>query len=560
MNHKIGFVAAIGVTLMLSSCGKKLGQFSAEYFNTNPNPLEVVGEKVPATVTAKIPAKFFVKNASVTVTPYLVYGGTESASQAYSFQGEKVRGNAPVVSYEYGGTVTIPVLYNYNPDMKRSVLELAFTVDQNGKRYVLPRVPVATGVIGTAYLADAKTVAPAVAPDKFQRIVNEKYAADIMFLVNVANIRANQLNTNAMEELWKEIESTKTNKNLELKEINIESYASPEGAYDFNYKLAGQREKNTDSYVRKHLQQQKVTEFGELTSQFTAEDWEGFKKLVEKSNIQDKELILNVLTMYKDPQEREQQLRNLSFVFEQLADQILPQLRYSRITASIDVIGKTDEELISIAKTNPIALSVDEVLYAATLTDNLATKQQIYDSATAVYGKDYRTWNNLGVVQYQRGNFKGAKASFQKANSIQNNPQSNMNLALIDMMEGKYADANRLLGNAAGIPELGQALGTYYLKTGDNAAAANAFGDAKSNNAALAQILNKDYSKAKTTLHAINTPDAVTFYLMAVLAARTNNESDVLSNLKKAAAINPAMANQAANDLEFANFNLSSLK
>lgn len=560
MNHKIGFVAAIGVTLMLSSCGKKLGQFSAEYFNTNPNPLEVVGEKVPATVTAKIPAKFFVKNASVTVTPYLVYGGTESASQAYSFQGEKVRGNAPVVSYEYGGTVTIPVLYNYNPDMKRSVLELAFTVDQNGKRYVLPRVPVATGVIGTAYLADAKTVAPAVAPDKFQRIVNEKYAADIMFLVNVANIRANQLNTNAMEELWKEIESTKTNKNLELKEINIESYASPEGAYDFNYKLAGQREKNTDSYVRKHLQQQKVTEFGELTSQFTAEDWEGFKKLVEKSNIQDKELILNVLTMYKDPQEREQQLRNLSFVFEQLADQILPQLRYSRITASIDVIGKTDEELISIAKTNPIALSVDEVLYAATLTDNLATKQQIYDSATAVYGKDYRTWNNLGVVQYQRGNFKGAKASFQKANSIQNNPQSNMNLALIDMMEGKYADANRLLGNAAGIPELGQALGTYYLKTGDNAAAANAFGDAKSNNAALAQILNKDYSKAKTTLHAINTPDAVTFYLMAVLAARTNNEGEVLSNLKKAAAINPAMANQAANDLEFTNFNLSSLK
>ncbi|MCC8114821.1 MAG: hypothetical protein LIP03_12700 [Bacteroidales bacterium] len=559
MNHKLGYVAAIGAVLMLSSCGKNLGEFSSDYFSCNPNPLEVVGEKVPATVTANVPAKFFVKNAEVTVTPYLVFDGTEVASQAYSFQGENVRGNAPVISYDNGGTVTIPVSFNYQPEMAQSVLELAFNVTQGSKQYVLPRVQVATGVIATAYLSDVATVTPAVGTDAFQRIINEKYAADIMFLINVANIRANQLNTNAMEELWKEIGATKGNDSRVLQELNIESYASPDGGYEFNYKLAEKREQNTDEYVRKQLQQAKVTEFGELTSQFTAEDWEGFKKLVQQSNIQDKDLILNVLTMYKDPEEREQQLRYLASVFEQLADQILPQLRYSRITASIDVIGKSDQELLSLAQSNPSSLSLEELLYAATLTADKNVQKQIYAAATQQYPNDYRTWNNLGMVQYELGDYNAAKASFQKSNSALNNPEANMNLGLIAMMEGDYNTAKQYLGNAGGVEELNEALGTYYTKMGDNAAAANAFGDAKSNNAALAQILAKDYSKAQATLNAIDSPDATTYYLMAVLGARTNNESMVLTNLKKAIALDPAMAQQALTDLEFANINLSSL-
>ncbi len=559
MNHKLGYVAAIGAVLMLSCCGKNLGEFSSDYFSCNPNPLEVVGEKVPATVTANVPAKFFVKNAEVTVTPYLVFDGTEVASQAYSFQGENVRGNAPVISYDNGGTVTIPVSFNYQPEMAQSVLELAFNVTQGSKQYVLPRVQVATGVIATAYLSDVATVTPAAGTDAFQRIINEKYAADIMFLINVANIRANQLNTNAMEELWKEIEATKGNDSRVLQELNIESYASPDGGYEFNYKLAEKREQNTDEYVRKQLQQAKVTEFGELTSQFTAEDWEGFKKLVQQSNIQDKDLILNVLTMYKDPEEREQQLRYLASVFEQLADQILPQLRYSRITASIDVIGKSDQELLSLAQSNPSSLSLEELLYAATLTDDKNVQKQIYTAATQQYPNDYRTWNNLGMVQYELGDYNAAKASFQKSNSVLNNPEANMNLGLIAMMEGDYNTAKQYLGNAGGVEELNEALGTYYTKMGDNAAAANAFGDAKSNNAALAQILAKDYSKAQATLNAINSPDATTYYLMAVLGARTNNESMVLTNLKKAIALDPAMAQQALTDLEFSNIDLSSL-
>ena len=558
MNRKIYFIAALGATLALSSCGKKLGQFSSEYFSTNPNPLEVVGEKVPATVTGRIPAKFFVKNAEVTVTPYLVYNGTETASVPYTFQGENVRGNSPVVSYDNGGTVTIPASYVYTPEMAKSELQLAFEVRQGNKQYVLPRVTVAKGVVATAALADAASVDPALAPDAFQRVINQKYAADIMFLINQANIRANQLYTDAMSELRKEIIDANAAANREIKELNIQSYASPDGSYDFNEKLAEKRESNTNDYITKQLKKDKITEFGELTKQFTAEDWAGFQELVSKSNIQDKDLILSVLSMYKDPEQREREIRNLSSVFEQLADQILPQLRYSRITASIDVIGKSDEEISRLAASNPGELTVDELLYAATLTNDPAAKTAIYDAAVRQYPNDYRTWNDLGMMQYTNGDYTAAKASFQKAASV--NPKAGepqMNLGLVELLNKNYDRANQLFGSAAGVDELGGALGTYYLKKGDNAAAVRAFGDTKSNNAALAQILTKDYSKAKSTLASIANPDATTYYLMAVLGARTNNESMLTSNLRQAVRLNPAMAAQAAADLEFANFNLS---
>lgn len=557
MNRKLCVLAAAGALLTLSSCGKKLGQFSSDYFTVNPNPLEVVGEKVPATVTARVPAKFFVKNAEVTVTPYLVYNGTETASQAYSFQGEKVRGNAPVVSYDRGGTLTIPVSYNFTPDMAQSVLELAFNVRQGSKQYVLPRVRVANGVITTAALADAAGVTPALASDAFQRIINEKYAADIMFLINQANIRAGELKTDAMLELQKELLYANKDTSRVIEEINISSYASPDGSYDLNRNLAEKREANTDAYMRGQLKKDKITEFGELTSQFTAEDWEGFQELVSKSNIQDKELILSVLSMYKDPEEREREIRNLSNVFEQLADVILPQLRYSRITASVNVIGRSDAEISRLVDSDPKALKVDEILYAATLTDDNARRKAIYTKATELYPDDYRTWNDLGLTQYVAGDYRNAAANFKKAASIAPaSAEAQMNLGLIELLNKNYAKANQYFGSAAGVKELDDALGVYYLKNGDNAAAARAFGETKSNNAALAQILTKNYSKAKSTLAAINNPDATTFYLMAVLGARTNNQQMVTTNLRQAVRMDSSLATKAAKDLEFADFKL----
>lgn len=550
-------VLLMGAAAVLSGCSKKLGQLPADYFTTNPNPMEVVGQNVPASVTARIPAKFFVKNAELTVTPYLTYAGGETASTPYSFQGEKVRGNNPVISYEQGGTVTIPVNYVYTPEMANSQLELAFNVQQGKKTYVLPRVAVANGIIATAALANAGSVTPAIAADKFQRIIQDKVDADILFLINQANIRDNQLRSGQMVDLQSRIQDANADSRQEIEEINIQSYASPDGSYDFNKKLAQKREDATKGYMDNQL---KGVSFGQLTADFTPEDWEGFRRLVSESNIQDKNLILSVLSMYSDPEEREREIHNLSSVFEQLAEEILPKLRYSRISAKINVIGKSDEEIAKAYETNPSSLSVDEILYLAALTDSPEKRAEIYGKASQLYPTDYRTFNNLGMAQYQLGNYDGARSSFTQASRLAPaSAEPQMNLGLTSLNSGNFADAQSRFGNAAGVPELNEALGVYYLQQGDNAAAARTMQGVNSNNAALAQILTKDYSAAKKTLAAIQSPDATTYYLMAVLGARTNNESMLANSLRQAVKLDPSMAAKAASDLEFKRFNLSSV-
>ncbi len=560
MNSKHLMLLAATGAVMLTGCSKKLNQFQADYFTVNPNPLEVVGDRVPATVTARVPAKFFVKNAQVTVTPYLCFNGQEVASQPYAFQGEKVRGNAPVINYDNGGTVTIPVMYEYQPDMMKSELELAFDVRQGNKQYVLPRVKVAKGVVATAALADAATVTPALAHDKFQRIINEKYNADIHFLINQANVRDGQVKSSEMLALNQQIKDASGDKTREIEEINISSYASPEGSLDLNTRLAENREKNTSAYLKNQLKKDNVTEFGELTANFTPEDWEGFQKLVAASNIQDKELILSVLSMYKDPEQREREIRNLSSIFDQLADQILPRLRKSRITASINVIGKSDQEILDLYSSNPSALSADALLYAATLVDDNGDKMKIYETAARLYPNDYRAFNDLGLTQYVAGNYDAAKGNFAKATRLAPEAaEPQMNLGLISLMNKDYRQANQKFGAAAGLEELNDAMGTYYLMTGDANAAVKAFGNAKTNNAALAQILAKDYSKAKSTLAGVTAPNAMTYYITAILGARTNNDTMVNNNLRQAVKLDRSLADKAAKDLEFQNFNISAI-
>ncbi len=546
----------VGAIMLLTGCNKKMSQFAPDYFSCNPNPLEVVGTQVPATVTANVPAKFFKKNAEVTVTPVLVYAGGEATSTPYAFQGEKVRGNATVVSYA-GGAYTIPVNFTYEPAMQKSELFLDFAVKQGSKTYALPRVKVANGIIATAAMADAGAVNPAIAPDKFQRIINEKYTADILFLINQANIRSNQLYTPEMEAFNADVRKAAADTARVIEDINISSYASPDGPWAFNNQLAQKREATTNDYLTKKLKQEAITDFGQITKQFTAEDWEGFKKLVEVSNIQDKQLILSVLSMYTDPEEREREIHNLSNVFEQLAETILPQLRYSRLTASVNVIGKSDEQINTFFDNDPAALSIDEILYAATLTGDNNRRQAIYQKAAELYPGDYRTFNNLGMTQYQAGNYEGAKAAFEKAAQLNPNAgETQMNLGLLSMLAGDYASANRAFGNAGSVPEVGEALGVYYLKKGDAAAAVKAFGNSKSNNAALSQIITKDYGAARSTLASITEPNAITYYLTAVLGARTNNSQLVTSNLRQAIKLDQSLAKQAVNDLEFAKFNL----
>lgn len=560
------YCLSLGVALLLvGGCSKKLNVFQSDFFTTNPTPLESIGQNVPATISGQIPAKFMRKNAKVTTTPVLQWStghGTmgEVTASPVLIQGEDVRDNGQVISYTGGGAVTIPFNVKYQPEMANSDLYLDFSVNQNGKIYSLPRVKVGYGVVATSTLASASTVRPATAKDNFQKVISEQYSADIHFLINQANVRASETSKADYIDLNKKLMEANSAPNKEIAGVNISSYASPEGTMAFNTQLAEKREKNTQNYVQSQLAKDKITEFGELTSSFTPEDWEGFKNLVEKSNIQDKDLILSVLSMYKDPEQREREIRNLSSVFNELADQILPQLRYSRVQATINVIGKSDEELINLFNTDPQALTEDEILYVATLTDDNTRKMAIYEKAIQLHPDDYRAFNNLGLTQYVSGDYANAANNFNKAARM--NPASKeveMNQGLISLINGNYAKANEQIGAAAGVPETADALGVYYLSQGEVTKATTAFGDAKTNNAALARILSKDYSAAKSILASIPDPDATTYYLTAILGARTNNETMVMSNLRQAVKLDKTMLSKAQKDLEFTNYNLSYL-
>ena len=540
----------LAAILTLSSCSNKLKPLAEQYIKAEPQPLEAIGGKVPVTINATFPAKWFNKKAVVTVTPVLRYQGGEAWGTSYTYQGEKVKGNNQVIPQKEGANVTMKSSFTYKPEMKKSELYLTFDAKIKNKTVKLPDVKIGEGVIATSELADAATATAAIAADKFQRIIKEAHDANIMFLIQQANIRSSELKT--AKEFNKEVANVNEAANKKISNIEVSAYASPDGGVSLNTTLAENREGNTTKMLSKDLKKAKID--APIDAKYTAQDWEGFQELVSKSNIQDKELILRVLSMYQDPAQREQEIKNISSVYKTLADEILPQLRRSRLTLNYEIIGKSDEEIAKLASSNPSELNVEELLYAATLTNDPAKQEAIYTQATKQFPNDYRGYNNLGKLAYQAGNIDKAESYFKKAASVNATPEVNMNLGLISLMKGDKAAAEAYFGKAAGTKELGESMGNLYIAQGQYERAVNSFGDSKTNSAALAQILAKDYNKAKNTLANVERPDAYTDYLMAVLGARTNNSSMVTSSLKSAVAKDSSLAKKAATDLEFAKY------
>lgn len=552
MNKKIfSPFLAMAVIFALTSCSGKLKPLSTDYIKADPQPLEVVGGQVPVTINIAYPAKWFNKNAVVTITPVLRYATGETWGTAYTYQGEKVRANNPMIRYGTGGNVTMKSSFKYKPEMKKSALYLTFDAKIKNKVVRLPDIKIADGIIATSALANAATANPVVGADKFQRIIKEAHNANILFLIQQAELRSNELKKNELSD-WKDrIKSANDAPNQNVS-VEVSAYASPDGGLKLNETLAEKREANTTRYVKGELKKQKIDI--PVDANYTAQDWEGFKELVSKSNLQDKDLVLRVLSMYKDPEEREREIKNISSVFKSLADEILPQLRRSRLTANIEIIGKSDEEISRLAQADPKALNVEELLYAATLTDNDTDKEAIYTKASQQFPDDYRTWNNIGMQRFYAGDLKKAEEMFNKSNSVKPNSEANINLGLIALTRGEKEKAQQLIGGASDVAGLGEALGILYLEQGDYAKAVSSFGAAKTNNAALAQLMTKDYSKASQTLNAVTRPDAVTDYLKAVVAARTNDMDGVINNLKAAIGKKQSLAKEAANDLEFAKY------
>ena len=539
--------------LALSSCGK-MGELSSDYFTTNPEVLEAVAGKVPVTINGKFPEKYMKKNAIVEVTPVLKWNGGEAKGQPTTFQGEKVEGNGQTISYKMGGNYTMKASFDYIPEMAKSELFLNFKITRGSKTYTIPAVKVADGVIATSELPTIASSNASYANDAFQRIIKQAQEANIMFLIQQANLRNSELKSEQLKEFHEKVAAVNADtKNYKLNNIEVSAYASPDGGVKLNTGLAENREKNTEKYLNKQLKKAKIE--ANVDAKYTAQDWEGFQELVAKSNLQDKDLIIRVLSMYQDPEQRENEIKNISSVYKTLADEILPQLRRARLTANYDIIGRSDEEINEAFDTDAKVLSVEELLYAATLTNDNARKEAIYNKTIQLYPSDFRAYNNLGEMAYAAGDAAKAETYFKQAAAKNANaPEVNANLGLCELVKNNVAAAETYLGKATGANAVNEALGNLYIKQGQYQRAVNAFGDAKTNSAAQAQILAQDYNKAKATLQAVANKDAMTDYLMAIVGARTNNESLVSSSLKSAIAKDASLATKIANDREFAKF------
>lgn len=539
-------VAGLSV-LFLTSCSK-LGELSADNFTVTPNPLVESASKVPATIDGRFPVKYMKKKAVVTVTPELRYAGQAVQGQSATFQGEKAVGNNQTISYKMGGNYTMKTSFDYVPEMLRSELYLTFDAAIGKKKFNVPAVKVADGVLATSQLV-YRTVASAntcVAADAYQQVIAQHQDAQIKYLINQSKVRTSELSTTSIQDFVKVLRDIKADqKTYALDNIEVSAYASPDGALSFNEKVASGRQTTASQYVNKQLKN--INLESNVDAKYTAEDWDGFQEIVAASNIQDKEVILRVLNMYKDPEEREVQIRNMSVAFRELADEVLPELRRARLTINYKLIGRTDAEIQQQFKEDATKLSVEELLYGATLTKDSKEQKKYFEAAAKQYPNDYRAYNGLAQVAYAEGDIAAAKSALQKAGD---KTEANANAALIAIAEGNLDQAEALLGKALTAANYNEVLGNLQIARGNWTQAAQALKGVNSNSAALAQILTKDYAAAKRTLDAVATPDAMTAYLQAIAAARSGETAAAKSALQKAVQQDPSLANYAAQDLE----------
>ena len=542
---------------MLTSCSGKLGQLSGDYFKVNPDPLVADGGQVDATINGVFPEKYMNKKAVVTVTPELRFmkNGVEQKVQGRpaTFQGEKVLGNDQTISYQLGGHYTMKTNFPYEDAMQKSELFLTFDAKVGKKQVDVPAIKVANGVIATSelYHRTLASAQPSVAPDAFQRVVEQKQEANIKFLIQQAELRKSELQNNSVQEfvsLLKRISGDR--ENMMLGNIEISAYASPDGGFALNEKLANKRQENTEGFVKQQLKQTNVD--ADVEANYTAQDWEGFQQLVQASDIQDKDVILRVLSMYKDPQEREQQIKNMSHGFQELADGILPELRRARLTINYETLGNDDETIFAQIKSDPSKLTVEELIYAASIADTPAEQESILKTAIRLYPKDARGYNNLAALAYSKGNYDEAQRYLtQAAGTGAACAETKANLGLLALQQGDVKTAENYIGQAGNANGLAETLGNLHLAQGNYALAEQDFNGVNSNSAALAQILNKNYAKATQTLKNVKNADGMTDYLQAIVNARQGNADAAQSFLRSAIQKDPSLKAYADNDLEF---------
>ncbi|MDP4185376.1 MAG: hypothetical protein Q8862_09470 [Bacteroidota bacterium] len=569
LNYK-SLASALLVASVLAGCNglqrmkKNANQIQ---FNVTPEVLEANGGNVNMGMNVKFPEKYFNKKATLVATPVLKYDGGEKAFDSFTAQGEKVQDNNKVVSYLNGGTVSTNSVLPFADEMRKSDLEVRIKATKGKKTVTFDPIKVGSGVLATSNLvSNAPQTVLGVTREKnttgkydpnidaFQRIVPDEFMADIRYLVNKADVRNSEIKKAEINKLKKYTKVAATDQNKKLKDVEISAYASPEGKFDFNEKLSQKREGTATSYLKKELKKAKVNP--EYKTKYTAEDWEGFQDLMQKSNIQDKDLILRVLSMYSDPEVREKEIRNLSQAFTAVKSNILPQLRRAKITTSVDLIGRTDEEILALSESDPAKLNPAELLYAATLTKDANKQKAIYTAFTRIYSNDWRGYNNLGLVDIAEGNVADAKDAIEKAEQLsKNNPVIANNLGAVALLQNDVKKAETYFGDATGVGSAADYnLGIVSLKKGKYDEAVKYFGADNSENAALAKILSGDNNSALKVLDNANGQSAKALYLKAVVAARTAKTNLMYESLQAAVKADPKVKALAKTDVEFAKF------
>ena len=565
----IAIVALAAV--LLSSCAslqKMKKDANLIKFKVTPAILETHAGSVDLAIDGKFPIKYFLKKATLVATPVLKYEGGEKVFESVTLQGQSVNANNKVISYTNGGSFSYSNQVPFTDAMRLSDLELRVTASKGTKSVDFAPIALAKGVIATPTLVvNYPTPIIGVTREKnttgkydpnidiFRRINPDEYTADIHYLINKAEIRKTELTAADILKLEEYNKAALKDPKKKLKSIEVSSYASPDGALDLNTKLAEKRQVESSKFLTKELKKDEVE--ATFKTKFTPEDWDGFKEMMGKSNIQDKELILRVLSMYTDPEVREREIKNLSQAFTAVASEILPQLRRSKFTTSIDLIGKSDEEISALADSDPSKLDPAELMYAGTLTKDMNKQLAIYNSFMKVYPQDWRGFNNAGFVLVKQQKYADAKSLFEQAEKLNNKePLIKNNLGVCSLKEGDLAKAETYFGAASGAGDaVNNNLGILSIIKGEYVKAMKYFGDSDSPNTGLARILTGDNNAALKSLENCTWEGCyMKEYFKAVVGARTAKENLMYDSLAKAIKMNPELKKTAATDMEFAKY------
>lgn len=537
-------------------------------YKVTPEVLEAHSGNVDIAIDGKFPSKYFDKKATLVATPVLKYEGGQTTFDAVTAQGEKVQANNKVISYSSGGSFAYKNGVAFAQPMSKSELFMNVTASKGSKSVDFAPVKIANGVIATSTLVanypkailgvrrEANNTGkydPNI--DPFQRIVPDEMIADIHYLINKANLQKDEIEADDVKALEAYTKTAHEDERIDLKRVEVSAYASPDGTIDFNTELAAARKSSSSEFLARKLKEAGVAV--DLKTKYTPEDWDGFREMMEKSNIQDKELILRVLSMYNDPEVREREIRNLSEAFTAVAEDVLPKLRRAKMATSVELIGKTDEELKALAKSDPASLNPAELLYAATLFEDLSEQLSIYNSFIRIYPNDWRGPNNAGYIMVKQMKYAEAKPMFVKAETLKNDePVVKNNLGAIALFEGDVKKAETLFGGASGAGnEVNYNLGIVSVKQADYDKAVRYFSKDADVNTALAKILAGDNNGALKDLEAFNREGCfLKEYLKAVIGARTAKDNLLFESLKAACSINQAMKAKAKTDMEFVKY------